>query len=187
MCSEGVRHDVETLRGHAAGAELVRLPPGDDDDGIESPQDETLQLLINAVLQPSTGEPVYGGYYGKSGFVPGMPAHDVRPVTMCVHDIYTVASAQRSNERPFAEIAAAWHDERYQLHIRVLQRGREIPPVAGGGQRRCHNDSVARAPLRSRQRRHDGLEPPHRSGGEQVQDREWRGQCPGECGGDVSG
>ena len=93
VCGEGVRHDMEVLRGDAAGAELVSLRCGNDDDRIEPPENEPLQLFIGAVPQPSTGKTVHGGYYGESRFAPRMPAHDVRPVTMCVYDTYTTAAA----------------------------------------------------------------------------------------------
>jgi hypothetical protein len=91
---------------------------------------------------------------------------------MCVHYIYAARAAESPDERSLAKIPAAGNRQRYQLHIGVLERCGEIPPVAWTRKCRRDNDGVARSPLRGCKSRHDGLEPPYRSGGEQMQNGE---------------
>ena len=169
MRCEGIGDDMEALVRNAAGAELIGLRSRDGDDGIESAEDESLEGFIRAVLQSATGKTVYGGYYWNFQFVPSVSAYDIRPVTMCVDDVYGSRAAKAPNERQLAQVAAPGDDERHQLHVRVLERGGKVPPVSRPGERRGDDDGMACTPLRCREGGHDGLEPPDRSGSEQVQ------------------
>jgi hypothetical protein len=120
---------------------------------------------------------VYGGYYRDFRFMSGVSAHDIRPVTMCVDDVYGPRATDPADERPLAQISAPRHDERHQVYVRVLERGGKVPAVARTGERWSDDDGVPCTPLRCREGGDDGLEPPNRSGSEQVQYRKWRGQC----------
>ena len=95
---------------------------------------------------------------------------------MCVHYTCVESPAERGDRRALRQIPTAADDERLGLHPSRLQRREERSRVARRRERRRDDDAMPRAPLRTREGGHDGLEPPYRSRGQQMQDSESGGQ-----------
>ena len=144
---------------------------------VESTECDALESFVGAVLQAATGKTVYGGYYRHPRRMAGSTAYQIRSVTVCMHYVYAARTAESPNELLLSKIASAAHDQWHQLHVRVVERGGEVPPVCGRRQRRRDDDRVACAPLGGGKRGHDRFEASDRGRREQVQNGERGGQC----------
>jgi hypothetical protein len=118
---EGVGNDVRPAWGNASRAECVGHGTRDGDDGVESPEGEAVERFVEPVFRTATSKTMYGGYYRQAGGVPNVPTHQIRPVTMCVHDVYASRAAEGADEGRLPQICAAGHMEGHDLEIRSLQ------------------------------------------------------------------
>ncbi len=118
-----------------------------------------------------------GGYYWQAIPAACQPADDIRPVAMCVDDVYVLGANDLPDQSVLSEVAATPNGEGGDLHIGTGQRGKKALPFARRREGWRHDYPMPRTALRLGERRDDGLESPYRSGGEQMQNGERRGQC----------
>jgi hypothetical protein len=120
---------------------------------------------------------VNGGYYGGTVIPPSQSAYDIRPVTMCVYDSYRSRRTETSDEAILSQVALGRNGKTNHLDATALKRRQKARSLVRG--RQCGRDyyPMPRTALRQSQRRDNRLQPPYRSGGQQMQDSERCGQC----------